>query len=1430
MFDVLARNGVPRKISQPILRACLLLVSAFFVAAIMGCGSSPNTSADNSPPPGSPPGTPRGGTQPQVEKCTNKILPGGDATQPYDLLIDGVSCIVDGSGNAGNVCSPGKMCGSYVYRNVNILNGGSLSFADNPVSPQINFHAHSILVEMGGTLQAGAGGSGIAYPLTIWLYGVQGDEAGNIACVSGGQCGVSDADWNSNPNVVMKTMPAHDSTTSCTLASKSLMPLGDCFYQYEPLEANDPPGQGAYFGSKVLAVSAGGSLTLRGAKGSRPGPIDANPGDSGTSWGRLTKTLTGGEMSFPIDRAVDWTAGDHIVVTTTDYLTSHSEELVISSVDKSSNTIHVTTPVVWPHNGNPYDYSKVAAANPTAGPTPDPATTLPAHNIETRAIVALLTRNIVIASEGPSAITDPSVTDHFPVSLPRPTNFDGGHTVVREGFKVFQVQGVEFYQLGQGGYIGHYPVHFHMDRTVPQPDPPGTTGFMGTYVADSSIVDSMTRFITVHATQGVILARNVGYKSIGHGFYLEDATEINNKVYSNAAISVRGGLTDLATNPRQVPGILFTNQGSGQIQDNSIIGPGYVNQTDVTNPSAFWIMNTWNDFEYNAAVGTGTCGACYWMPPAGISGPSQYETWTDYAGMQQVTAFDPNGVPSGPLFGAVPLMKFKGNSCRASMNSLMTVGQTSQCSGVNYGPGTDDASQLYAVPDNPHPNINYPVVTNLRTKTTTCNPLYPNQIDACATTVPCAGTEPALDNCAATVIDHYTTSFNWAQTNLAAVWLRAWWYLVDNSAITDVQNGGLTFVSGGGYTRSDAPQSYWSVLKNSILVGNTQAIASSDPTSGLPANPYASNAGPFNPSGLKNCNFGIANYCVSQNDGISFQGSDFAINQRLFSIYDGPTDQYNNIYSDIHVTKIGTVADCKPSTTDSQGNITYNPEGNCRSQQWFNGFNNGVLQQTVGKNPPNSASNNCILPNAAIAWKQPNGFYYPPAFNSSNLVYNNVDLHHFVIQPLYLPGGGYNPDLTAVQNTYCTWNTAVENGFTDIDRQTELTDNDGSLTGLTSNNTQATPQSGPTISITKLSDLLSKPAVSYFNAPLATDECASGQLPPATPTASGAGATVSTSPYEYLTTVLYPSCAASGSTVSCTTLPWTLPCQTQSCYGVPLYRQTVTDAELKGIAPPTDLTNRPAVRMMGQQNGQRSTLTLNHAHYYIDTSLSGNAQKVPTSPEPPVEDRANVFQAGQTYSVFVLFGTNNTRQRYSLYIGPNLSQQEAMSTFVAARVVAPNDQFIVTPSSGSWATFDSYDSTTGVLTVKLDLSSATDLKADANSCKPANFCSWNGNSCECKAGSGCTDDKICSFGGKHIDCPVGGCYGFSFTMPAGFVATDAGVPPPTPQTGDLFENTDPPYFQQGTVTFTSASQNVAGACHYSNPPTQGMVGNSISAP
>ena len=53
----------------------------------------------------------------------------------------------------------------------------------------------------------------------------------------------------------------------------------------------------------------------------------------------------------------------------------------------------------------------------------------------------------------------------------------GAHVVFRQGFKVVQIQGVEFASSASPGKMGHYPVHFHMARQVPP----------NTFVKDSTI-------------------------------------------------------------------------------------------------------------------------------------------------------------------------------------------------------------------------------------------------------------------------------------------------------------------------------------------------------------------------------------------------------------------------------------------------------------------------------------------------------------------------------------------------------------------------------------------------------------------------------------------------------------------------------------------------------------------------------------------------------------------------------------------------------------------------------------------------------------------------------------------------------------------------------------------------------------------------------
>src|SRR5262249_2928175 len=66
-----------------------------------------------------------------------------------------------------------------------------------------------------------------------------------------------------------------------------------------------------------------------------------------------------------------------------------------------------------------------------------------------------------------------------------------------------------------------------------------------------------------------------------------------------------------------------------------------------------------------------------------------------------------------------------------------------------------------------------------------------------------------------TVLDHFPSSFTWAHGNVSAIWLRPQWYLLTNSVITDVQNGGVTFITGGDFTHSAVIPGYWAVMMDS---------------------------------------------------------------------------------------------------------------------------------------------------------------------------------------------------------------------------------------------------------------------------------------------------------------------------------------------------------------------------------------------------------------------------------------------------------------------------------------------------------------------------------------------------------------------------------------------------------------------------------------
>jgi hypothetical protein len=92
------------------------------------------------------------------------------------------------------------------------------------------------------------------------------------------------------------------------------------------------------------------------------------------------------------------------------------------------------------------------------------------------------------------------------------------------------------------------------------------------------------------------------------------------------------------------------------------------------------------------------------------------------------------------------------------------------------------------------------------------------------------------------------------------------------------------------------------------------------------------------------------------------------------------------------------------------------------------------------------------------------------------------------------------------------------------------------------------------------------------------------------------------------------------------------------------------------------------------------------------------------------------------------------------------------------------------------------------LTITLDMGfdefKANYKQAARDACQPTNFCAWDDSTercgCsvelqtsdpvlyqECLRASG-QSDSVCTWAGRDVDCPAGGCYGIRFTMPGEF--------------------------------------------------------------
>ena len=317
------------------------------------------------------------------------------------------------------------------------------------------------------------------------------------------------------------------------------------------------------------------------------------------TWVKLGATAARGAPTVSLAEPVTgWKAGDRVVITGSQVHgaaqgKSESEERIISSVEGS--TVSFSQPLAMPHLGEG-DY---------------------------RAEVANLSRNIVVESADPEGIR--------------------AHTMYHNGSSG-SLSHTEFRHLGKKDTLGRYALHFHLCRDT----------MRGSSVVGNSIWDSHNRWLTIHGTDYLVARDNVGYRSIGHGYFLEDGTEVLNVLDRNLAIGAKQG----KRLPKQV--LPFDgNEGAG-----------------------FWWTCSLNSFTRNVAAECGNYGFRYEATPT-----------SSLKLMFPIRRADGSYQKTDPR--TLPFVRFEDNEVHSSRGLY----------GVNLGEGVDRVG-----PDAAHPFV----VRNLR--------------------------------------------------------------------------------------------------------------------------------------------------------------------------------------------------------------------------------------------------------------------------------------------------------------------------------------------------------------------------------------------------------------------------------------------------------------------------------------------------------------------------------------------------------------------------------------------------------------------------------------------------------------------------------------------------------------------------------------------
>ncbi|OAI57979.1 hypothetical protein AYO49_01685 [Verrucomicrobiaceae bacterium SCGC AG-212-N21] len=249
------------------------------------------------------------------------------------------------------------------------------------------------------------------------------------------------------------------------------------------------------------------------------GRWDVHGAPMNRTWLKLAVSAKVGDVSVTVEQpATDWHPGDRLIITTGEAPAVESgagfrkdsrrpkpvgtEERIITAI--SGAVLTLDRPLSKPHRGTGMTHCEVAN----------------------------LSRNVVIESADPAGAR--------------------GHTMYHRDSSG-GISYAEFRHLGKEGLLGKYAIHFHLVRDT----------MRGSGVLGASIWDSHNRWVTIHGTDHLLIRDCVGYQSVGHGYFLEDATEQWNVFDRNLAVQAYGSVPlpqqVLAFDPNDGAGFWWAN-------------------------------------------------------------------------------------------------------------------------------------------------------------------------------------------------------------------------------------------------------------------------------------------------------------------------------------------------------------------------------------------------------------------------------------------------------------------------------------------------------------------------------------------------------------------------------------------------------------------------------------------------------------------------------------------------------------------------------------------------------------------------------------------------------------------------------------------------------------------------------------------------------